>query len=438
MAYISDSTDFSTVNASVNTAIATPLPQGAVNFYYPTMAVNTWYRYYDVDSTNVIETGSYLKLLADGGEQNGILQKLSSLIVGSVYNITIEFNIAVSGTSNLLIYSGTTLQSSHKLSGSTTQTIQFTANSTQDTIVIDSEYISVSAILQIDSITITTPSPTIPYLIGFTVKPASVSALGDVTFTDGTNEVIPNQLQCEAYGYTYNKASGTCSTFRYNTNLNRAVANENNKTFGVGNSTQTGTNNTIVMGENNTVRGLSRNSIITGNQNEIANGVNNANVTGTLGEATADNSIVLGGNAGTDSLGERQNITVMYGTETDDNSTVDSYLNNTTNSYFVIPDNTIVAFQTETVAVRIGGSGAGAVGDFKAFIETGVAINKSGVLSIDKSRTIIANSGSTAGWISDISVSGTNLVQKVKGANNRDLMWATTIRMTQIKTGVTL
>tara|TARA_R110002094_G_scaffold69546_1_gene78544 strand:+ start:40 stop:1356 length:1317 start_codon:yes stop_codon:yes gene_type:complete len=438
MAYIVDSTDFSTVNASVNTAIATPLPQGAVNFYYPTMAVNTWYRYYDVDSTNVIETGSYLRLLADGGEQNGILQKLSSLIVGSVYNITIEFNISVSGTSKLLIYSGTTLQSSHKLSGSTTQTIQFTANSVQDTIVIDSEYISVSAILQIDSITITTPSPTIPYLTGFTVKPASISGLGEVTFTDGTNDVTPNQLQCEAYGYTYNQASGTCSTFRYNTNLNRAVSNENNKTFGVGNSTQTGTNNTIVMGENNTVRGLSRNSIITGNQNEIANGVNNANVSGTLGEATADNSIVLGGNAGTDSLGERQSITVLYGTETSDNSLVDSYLNNTTGSYFVIPDNTIVAFQTETVAVRIGGSGAGAVGDFKAFIETGVAINESGVLSIDKSRVIIANSGSTAGWISDISVSGTNLVQSVKGANNRDLMWATTIRMTQIKTGVAL
>ena len=436
MAYISDSTDFSTVNASVNTAIATPLPQGAVNFYYPTMAVNTWYRYYDVNSTNVYETGSLLILVSGAfGEQNGIMQKLSNLIIGSVYNIQIDFNVVVVGTPKLLIYSGTTLQSTHIITGSTTQTIQFTASSTEDTIVIDTEN---SAFLKIDSITITTPSPTIPYLTGFTVKPASISALGDVTFTDGTNDVTPNQLQCEAYGYTYNQASGTCSTFRYNTNLNRAVANENNKTFGVGNSTQTGTNNTIVMGENNTVRGFSRNSIITGNQNEIANGVNNANVSGTLGEATADNSIVLGGNAGTDTLGERQSITVLYGTETSDNSLVDSYLNNTTGSYFVIPDNTIVAFQTETVAVRIGGSGAGAVGDFKAFIETGVAINESGVLSIDKSRVIIANSGSTAGWISDISVSGTNLVQSVKGANNRDLMWATTIRMTQIKTGVAL
>ena len=115
-----------------------------------------------------------------------------------------------------------------------------------------------------------------------------------------------------------------------------------------------------------------------------------------------------------------------------------SFLNNTTGSYFAIPENTIIAFQTETVAVRIGGTGAGNNGDCKAFIETGVAINEAGTLSIDKSRTNIATAGTTTGWISDITVSGTNLVQTVKGANNRTLMWATTIRMTQIKTGVAL
>ena len=279
---------------------------------------------------------------------------------------------------------------------------------------------------------------TIPFLKGYTVKPSSVSGLGIVTFTDGTNDLIPNQLQCEAYGYTYNNATGTCSTFSFNTNLNRAFANENNKTFGSNNSTETGTNNTLVMGESNTVRGFSRNSIITGSNNVIDNGVNNANVSGTLGEATADNSIVLGGNNGSDALGERQNITVMYGTLTEDNSTVDSYLNNITGSYFQIPLNSIVAFQTETVAVRIGGTGTGSTGDFKSFIEVGSAVNKSGVLSIDSTRTIIANSGTTTGWISTVGVSGTNFLQQVKGANNRDIMWATTIRFTQIKTGVTL
>jgi len=279
---------------------------------------------------------------------------------------------------------------------------------------------------------------TIPYLSGFDVKPKYTSPIGIVTFTDGTNDIVPNQLQCEAYGYTYNKANGTCSTFRYNTSLDRSFSNESNKLQGTGNTTETGTNNTYIIGENNTVKGLSRNNIVVGNQNEIANGVNNANVFGTLGEATADNSIVLGGNASADSLGERQSITLLFGTETTDNAVSDSFLNNTSASYFAIPENTIIAFQTETVAVRIGGTGAGNNGDFKAFIETGVAINEAGTLSIDKSRSTIANTGTTSGWTCDLSVSGTNLVQTVKGANNRTLMWATTIRMTQIKTGVAL
>ena len=278
----------------------------------------------------------------------------------------------------------------------------------------------------------------IPYITGFTVKPASISALGTVTFTDGTNDVTPNQLQCEAYGYTYNKVTGTCSTFRYNTNLNRAVANENNKTFGSGNSTQTGTNYTLVMGENNTVRGFSRNSIITGNQNEIANGVNNANVSGTLGEVTADNSKVLGGNANGDTLGERQAIQLLYGTQTTDGTVSHSYLNNTSGSYFVVPENTAIMFEADILALRVGGTAAGSVGDYKTWIETGVVINKSGTLTVDSSTISHSNSGTTGGWDAVSTVSGTNYIMSVEGATDKTIEWVSNLRFTQLKTGVTL
>ena len=281
--------------------------------------------------------------------------------------------------------------------------------------------------------------PTIPYLSGFDVKPSLTSPSGYVTFTDGINDIIPNQLQCEAYGYTYNKADGTCSIFRYSTSLNRSFSNISNKLQGAGNTTETGTNNTYIIGENNTVKGLSRNNIIVGNQNEIANNVNNGNVFGTLGEATANNSIVLGGNASADNLGERQTMTFMYGCRTTDGSTVDAFLNNTTDSFFVVPLNTAVYFQSETLAVRVGGSAAaGAVGDFKSWVERGVVINKSGTLSIQRSRTSPASSGTTSGWSPINSVSGTNFRQTVTGKANYTLEWASTIRMTQIKTGVAL
>ncbi len=278
----------------------------------------------------------------------------------------------------------------------------------------------------------------IPFLTGFTVKPLSVSALGVVSFTDGAREITPNQLQCEAYGYTYNKASGTCSIFRFNTNLIRSFNNSNNSTKGAQNVTETGTNNTLIMGESNTVKGFSRNNIIIGSNNEIANGVNNANVFGTFGEATADNSIVLGGNASTDILGKRQAIQLLYGTQTTGADAVDSYLNGITGSYFVVPENTAIMFEADILAVRVGGTGSGAVGDYKTWIETGVVINKSGTLSVDSSTISHSSSGTTGGWDAVSTVSGTNYIMSVEGVEDKTIDWVSNIRFTQLKTGVTL
>mgnify|MGYP006160088379 FL=1 len=278
----------------------------------------------------------------------------------------------------------------------------------------------------------------IPFLTGFTVKPLSVSGLGVVSFTDGAREITPNQLQCEAYGYTYNKAEGTCSIFRFNTNLIRSFNNSNNSTKGSQNVTETGTNNTLIMGESNTVKGFSRNNIIIGSNNEIANGVNNANVFGTFGEATADNSIVLGGNAGTDILGKRQAIQLIYGTQTTDGIDAYSYLNGITDSFFVVPENTAIMFEADILAVRVGGTGSGAVGDFKTWIETGVVINKSGTLSVDSSTISHSSSGTTGGWDAVSTVSGTNYIMSVEGVEDKTIDWVSNLRFTQLKTGVTL
>ena len=281
--------------------------------------------------------------------------------------------------------------------------------------------------------------PLIQPIKGFTAVPAAVSNLGIVSFIDGADTITPNQRQCEAYGYRYDEASDTCYAFRYNTNLPIAFRNINNAISGAGNRTETGTNNTYIMGENNTVRGLSRNNVVIGNNNEIASSTNNANVFGTLGEATATNSIVLGGNAEGDILGERQTMTFMYGKQTTDGSTVDAFLNNTTDSYFVVPENTVIYFQSETLAVRVAGSAvAGAVGDYKSWVERGVVKNAAGTLSIQRSRTSPASSGTTTSWSPVNSVSGTNFLQTVTGKADMTLEWASTIRITQIKTSVTL
>ena len=278
-----------------------------------------------------------------------------------------------------------------------------------------------------------------PYLQGYPIKPASISGTGIVTFTDGRYSVEPNQQQCEAYGYTYNPITGTCNAFTFSTNLNTAINNETNIVSGQGNVTGVGTGNTHIIGQSNEVLEPTRNNLIVGNQNQITESVDNTASFGTLGEVTATNSIVLGGNAGTDILGERQNITLIYGVQTSSDAPALANLNNTVDSFFQPIENSVFYFQSEILAVRVGGANlGGAVGDYKSWVERGVVKNASGTLSISRSQTAIVDSGTTSGWSTENTVSGSDFELSVTGARDMILEWIATIRITQIKTGVAL
>ena len=259
------------------------------------------------------------------------------------------------------------------------------------------------------------------YLPGYTIKPYNTTILGEVLFTDGTNnEIRANQTTCEAYGYTYDRASDSCSAFNYSTKLVKQADNVNNKINGFANTTETGTSD-----------------------NEIANGVNNSIAIGRLADATANNSLVLGGNAIDDTLGERQSITIMWGVTTTDASLTRAFVNNAAGETgFEVPDNTLVLFETQTIAVRVGHAGAipptGAVGDRKCFTDVGTVISKAGTLSIVTASTSVTDVGTTTGWASTVAVSGTKLSQGVTGGVNMTVKWATTMKITQLKALVTL
>jgi hypothetical protein len=275
---------------------------------------------------------------------------------------------------------------------------------------------------------------TIPYLTGFNVKPSSTSPIGVVTFTDGTNDIIPNQLQCEAYGYTYNQADGTCSIFRYNTSLDRSFSNATNKLQGANNTTETGTNNTYIIGENNTVKGLSRNNIIVGNQNEIANGVNNASVFGNYGLAERDGEVVIGGGGFSGAgKGNAQSSTITLTGTTTNASATNLFVNGDASNTIIARSSTssFQGFEATVIGVRTGGSAAsGAVNDRICLRVTGLVYLK----AVDQSSTDLGKSGTTGGWAAEVAFSGTNdMLFAVTGAANMNISWSCTLNLYELK-----
>jgi hypothetical protein len=265
------------------------------------------------------------------------------------------------------------------------------------------------------------------YKKGFSVKPTSVSGTGEVTFTDGTNNLIPNQLQCEAYGYTYNRASGTCSAFSFNTNVIRAFNNESNKIYGSNNTTERGTSNTLIMGQNNIAKGLSRNNLIIGDNNEIASEINNATVVGNYGLAQRDGEVVFGGGAfyGEGAGYGQSSIISLSGTTTDATQT-NLFVNSSRTNTIIARSSTasFQGFEAHVIGVRTD------VGGDAIFLKaTGLVYQKLENQTVATSGSF----GTVTGWTSGVTFSGSNDMHlTVTGAASKDISWSATVKLYEI------
>jgi hypothetical protein len=271
-----------------------------------------------------------------------------------------------------------------------------------------------------------------PFLNGYSVKPASVGGTGIVSFTDGTNAVTPNQKQCEAYGYTYDRASGTCKAFTYSTSLGKSLNNQSNYVRGANNTTETGTNNTHIMGESNTVKGLSRNNIIVGSNNEIANGVNNAAVFGNYGLAQRPGEVVIGGGGFSGAGKGYAQSSVITLTGTTVGATTTSLFVNGDSATIIIArnGNVFTGFEANTVGVRTGGTNpSGAVNDRIFLKTTGIVYGA----SVNQSITTLGSSGTISGWGGAIEIfEEINIVFRVTGATNMNISWSCTLNLYEV------
>ena len=281
----------------------------------------------------------------------------------------------------------------------------------------------------------------IPFISGFIVKPLSISAIGVVTFTDGTNEITPNQALCQAYGYTYDQDSGTCSTFRYNTNLNIAFSNINNSIQGSQNFTETGTNNTLIMGEGNTVKGFSRNNIISGSDNEISNGINNAKVSGVMGKAIRQGEDVLGGGSYNIGAGFTQSSKIQLSNKTTDETPTKLNVQDIVGEYITLQRNSILGYEIYITRLETGGT-AGTLGNFSYRVQRGVVkTDNSGTI------TIITHSTKTIGKIGlngtfsvvdSTTASIPSVTLQVEGAAAVNNLWSATVYLHELATNIAI
>ena len=275
---------------------------------------------------------------------------------------------------------------------------------------------------------------TIPYMTGFNVKPKTTLNTGIVIFTDGTNDVTPNQLECEAYGYTYNKTLGTCSTYTLSTNLNENISNTENTIKGAQNNAEIGTTNNLILGESNTIKSTARNNIIIGDNNEVYSTVNNATVLGNYGVAQRQGEVVIGGGA-FNGLGKGygQSSTMTLSGTTTDATVTNLKINSSSSDTIIARDSTssVQGFEANLIGVRTGGSsGSGAVYDRIFLRTTGIVWAK----LVNQTVATLGSAGTVTGWTSGVVFAGSNdMYFSVTGAANMDISWSCTLNLYEIR-----
>ena len=173
--FVVDGNNFAAINTStLFTILTAPFPQKAIDYYAPTLLVNQWDRYASGLSFKPIESGGSITFPSGSApfdDDCGIIQKLSNVTIGTVYTVTLEIT-TTSSTADLFVntYNGVVLNSTSTITQSVgTITLNFTANATEQTILIGTSGIGA----------ITLSSFSITSFSGSAIPSGAIQLLGD-------------------------------------------------------------------------------------------------------------------------------------------------------------------------------------------------------------------------------------------------------------------
>jgi hypothetical protein len=270
------------------------------------------------------------------------------------------------------------------------------------------------------------------YRKGYTIKPKEISQSGEVTFTDGTNDVVANQAVCEAYGYTYNRESATCNAFKYSTRINENTNISTNIIGGAKNTLERGSDNILVVGEKNLTKGESRNVFMLGAENEVESGVNNSSILGgSYGLLQNQGEIVMAGGGYNAILGSAQTSFIQQSGNTEDNTETLLYTQFITNKFIEKVANSVMGFEIHIVGVNTG-VGVGTAGDYGYIQVLGAVTFSNGLASTyHQHQNYLVNSGTSGLHLNARmkDATATSFGVAVTGLAETYIQWTASIRL---------
>jgi len=270
---------------------------------------------------------------------------------------------------------------------------------------------------------------------GFKIKPKEITGIGEVIFTDGTNDVVPNQLSCEAYGYTYNADTGTCVAFEYSTQVQNFFNNVSNNKLGADNTTEKGTNNTLINGTNNLTKGNNNNCLVNGRQQELTNGLNNtAILSGRFGQASNQGEVVFAGGGFDNLVGLSQQSFIQQSGKTTNATETALLVQYLPLTYIQKVKNSIIGFEANVIGVNYGGEGE--VGEYGYVQITGAVKFTNGLASTYHQTTShIVQAGHSGMNITATmkDVTATSFGVHVTGITETNIQWTASIKLWQNK-----
>lgn len=283
------------------------------------------------------------------------------------------------------------------------------------------------------------------YLNGTNVKPYSVDEVGNVHFTDGTNNNIrPSQFICESYGYRYDTVSGSCMAFAVDPNLPMQMSGQNNLSRG-SNDIGLKTDNGVLIGNNNTTN-INRNVLVVGTGHELESYFNNSSILGgSRAIITRDSEIAIGGGKqtftqvdGDDTFttsSRRQTSTIELSGTTMDNTATNLTVQGDGSSYINVKANSIIGYDIYITRLELGGS-SGTAGNYSyRNIRGAVKIDRNYTMSfvVGFSRNIakIGQNGTTI--MADTSTSTLKSISvNVQDRNNVHNLWSASVTLHEV------